>query len=238
MNAITHALPGNHVVRVDGVKWRQWASETHFVAVIQTGIGPANAQDACEAVVGKRPWTAFIASGFAGALVPSQIGDLVIPEQVVCQDSKITGRSAAISCSSLHRQQAWNTTQSVKNTVLSGRLVTAEEIVWLARDKQAIGAAFAASSLDMESAAIGATAARQGIPFFVVRSVSDRVEEDLPLDLNLFCRPGMFWQGVWTVATTPGLWPKFNRLRRQKNVASASLSQFYENYFSRAENKA
>ena len=180
----------------------------------------------------------LIASGFAGALVPSQIGDLVIPEQVVCQDSGITGFPATISCSAFYRQHAWNTAQLSENTVLSGRLVTVGNIVWLAGDKQAIARAFEAGSLDMESAAIGATAARRGIPFFVVRSVSDRVEEDLPLDLNLFCRTGTFLQGVWTVATTPGLWPRLNRLRRQKNVASARLTQFFETFFSIAENSA
>ena len=107
--------------------------------------------------------------------------------------------------------------------------------MWLARDKQAIGRAFAADSLDMESAAIGTMAARQGIPFFVVRSVSDLVDEDLPPDLNLFCRTGTFVQGVLAVAAAPGMWPVFNRLRRQKNVASAKLTQFFESFFSTPE---
>lgn len=223
---------------MDGVKWRRWANASRFVAVIQTGIGLPRAQGACEAVLDKRPWTVFIASGFAGALVPSQIGDLVIPEQVACQDPRVTGSSATIACSASYRQQAWDTAQVLKYTVLSGRLVTVGNIVWLASDKQAIGRSFEASSLDMESAAIGTMAARRGIPFFVVRSVSDRAEEDLPLDLNLFRRTDTFLQGAWTVATTPGLWSKINRLRRQKNVASARLTRFFETFLSRAENGA
>ena len=79
-------------------------------------------------------------------------------------------------------------------------------------------------------------AARHGIPFCVIRSISDRLEEDLPFDLNLFRRAGTFLQGVWAVATTPGTWPGFNRLRRQKNVASARLAQFFEIFFSMTEN--
>ena len=231
-------MPGSRVERVDGVKWRRWANASRFVAVIQTGIGLTKARDACETVLDKRPWTVCIASGFAGALVSSQIGDLVIPEQVACQDPRLTGSSATIACSASYRQQAWNTAQLLEHTVLSGRLVTVDNIVWLARDKQAIGRAFEASSLDMESAAIGTMAARHGIPFFVVRSVSDRADEDLPLDLNLFRRPDTFRQGAWTVAATPGLWPEFNRLRRQKNTASARLTQFFETFLSRAEKSA
>ncbi len=88
----------------------------------------------------------------------------------------------------------------------------------------------------MESAAIGSMAARHDIPFCVIRSVSDRMEEDLPFDLNLFRRAGTFVQGAWAVATAPGTWSGFNRLRRQKNVASARLAQFFEIFFSMTEN--
>ncbi len=208
------------------------------MAVIQSGVGCAKARAACEAVFEKRPWTVLIASGFAGALVPAQVGDLAIPEEVVRQDSRITDSSAAIACSAFHRQRARHAAQLSENRVLAGRLVTTDAIVWAAGDKQALGRTFAASSLDMESAAIGTMAAGQGIPFFVVRSISDRVDEDLPLDLNLFCRADTLMQGVRAVATTPAIWPGLNRLRRQKNVASARLTQFFETFFSTADNVA
>jgi len=231
-------LPASRVERINGVKWRRWADASRFVAVIQTGIGLVNARAACEAVYPERPWTVFISSGFAGALVPSRIGDVVIPEQVVRADSSLTGSvpDPSIVCSSSYRQQACNTARLSGNAVLSGRLVTVGNIVWSARDKRAIGRTFDASSLDMESAAIGSMAARHGIPFCVIRSVSDRLEEDLPFDLNLFRRAGTFVQGVWAVATTPGKWSGFNRLRRQKNAASARLAQFFEIFFSMTEN--
>ena len=225
---------------MDGVKWRRWATASCFVAVIQTGVGLANAQVTCQTVFDKKPWTVLIASGFAGALVPSRIGDLVIPDQVVCHNSNFTGSfpDSSISCSAFYRRRALDVGQSSGNTVLSGRLVTVRTIVGSARDKQAIRRDFEASSVDMESAAIGVTAARRGIPFLVVRSVSDRVEEDLPLDLNLFCQPDTFLQGIWAVAKTPVIWPVLNRLRRQKNVASAGLTQFFHTFFSIAKNSA
>lgn len=214
------------------------------MAVVQTGVGWANAQAACEAVVDKRPWTGWIASGFAGALVPSQIGDLVIPEQVIAgpeirRDERDTGAfpDASIFCHPFYRQKAQNTAQLSEKTVLAGRLVTVGNMVCLARDKQAMGRTCEASSLDMESAAIGTTAARHGIPFFVVRSVSDLVEEDLPVVIDDFCRPGTFFKGVWAVAKTPGVWPALNRLRRQKNVASAQLTQFFATFFSTTEHR-
>lgn len=233
-------MPASQVEWINGVKWRRWANASRFIAVIQTGIGLANARAACEAVFPKRPWTVFISSGFAGALVPSQIGDLVIPEQVVLEDSSLTGfvSDSSILCSASYRQHACQAAKLSKSAVLSGRLVTVRNIVWLARDKWAIGRAFEANSLDMESAAIGSMAARHGIPFCVVRSVSDLLEEDLPFDLNLFRRPGTFVQGMWAVATTPGKWSGLNRLRRQKNAASVRLAGFFEIFFSMTENSS
>lgn len=163
---------------------------------------------------------------------------MVIPDQVVCADSRLTDSvpGSSVACSASYRQRAYKTAQLSGNAVLSGRLVTVGNIVWLAGDKLAIGRDFEASSLDMESAVIGSMAVRRGIPFCVIRSISDRLEEDLPFDLNLFCRAGTFVQGAWAVATTPGTWSGFNRLRRQKNVASARLSQFFEIFFSMTEN--
>ena len=217
--------------RVGGLKWRRWADASRRVAVIQTGIGWARAQAACEVVFPRGPWTVWLASGFAGGLAPSRVGELVIPEQVVCQDPV----ESSIGCHALYRHKACRAARS--SAVLSGRLVTVGHIVWLARDKQALARTFDANSLDMESAAIGTTAVRYGIPFFVVRSVSDRVDEDLPLDLNLFCRSDTFVRGLWTVVSTPRMWPAFDRLRRQKNVASAQLTRFFETFFSAGENR-
>ncbi len=219
--------------RVGGVTWYGWERSSYCVTVVRTGIGLANARAACQAIVEQRPWTLCIASGYAGALVPARIGDLVIPEQVLdcAQDRTGTFQDDSLACSVFYRQLAQDMAHLSGCAVVSGCVVTVRTMVCLARDKQSVGRACGASGLDMESAAIGSVAARHGVPFFVIRSISDLVEEDLPRDLNLFCRPATFPRGVWVVVTTPRLWPIFNRLRRQKNMASTRLTQFFETFF-------
>ncbi len=206
--------------------------------MIQTGIGPANAQAVCRAVVAQRPWTVCVASGYAGALVPAHIGDLVIPESVLDRVPDPTGvvPDSSLACNTFYRQTAQDVAQSSRCAVVAGRVVTVQTMVCLAMEKRVIGRACGVSGLDMESAMIGAVAAQHGVPFFVVRSISDLAEEDLPDVLHLLCRPATLLQGVWAVVVTPRLWPVLNRLRRQKNVASSRLARFFEAFFSRLSN--
>ena len=187
-------------------------------------------------MITQRPWTACLASGYAGALVAAHIGDLVIPDQVLgCAPDHTTGAFAdsSVACNAFYRQMAWDVAHLAGCAVLPGRVVTVETMVRLGRDKQSIGRARDASGLDMESATIGTVAAHHGIPFCVVRSISDLAEEDLPRDLTLLCHPATFLRGMRVVITTPRVWPALNRLRRQKNVASARLTRFFETFFLR-----
>lgn len=225
--------------RVSGVTWYSWEHPACFVAVIQTGVGPVNARATCQAVAAQRPWTVCITSGYAGALAPARIGDLVIPEQVfVCPSDYSTGAfpETSFACNAFYRQKARDVAQSSNCAVVPGRVVTVQSMVCLAREKQSIGRVCDASGLDMESAAIGEVVAQHGIPFVVIRSISDLAEEDLPRDLELFCHPATFRRGVWSVVTTPRLWLVVNRLRRQKNVASARLTRFFETFFLNVSN--
>ena len=45
---------------------------------------------------------------------------------------------------------------------------------------------------------IGAEAAERRIPFAVIRAVSDLLDEDLPLDFNLFLTPSDWSKGIWS----------------------------------------
>ena len=49
-----------------------------------------------------------------------------------------------------------------------------------AADKQALRVATGAAGVDMESAAAGAFAAQRGVPFVILRAVSDTIDRDLP----------------------------------------------------------
>ena len=79
----------------------------------------------------------------------------------------------------------------------------------------------------MESAPLGKIARDRGVPFLVVRTISDLVDEDLPMDFNLFLQPSGWVRGVTQVLTTPQCWAAFKRLRAQTTQASRQITRFF-----------
>jgi adenosylhomocysteine nucleosidase len=80
----------------------------------------------------------------------------------------------------------------------------------------------------MESAVIGAEAAERRIPFAVIRAVSDLLDEDLPLDFNLFLTPSDWSKGIWSCITRPSNLFGLGRMRVQMGVASKRLTLIFE----------
>jgi adenosylhomocysteine nucleosidase len=112
--------------------------------------------------------------------------------------------------------------------IRTGRFVSLPRIVWRARDKRRVAADTGAVALDMESAVIGAEAAERRIPFAVIRAVSDLLDEDLPLDFNLFLTPSDWPKGVWSCVIRPGNLFGLGRMRAQMDVASTRLTAIFE----------
>ena len=75
---------------------------------------------------------------------------------------------------------------------------------------------------------IGAEAAERRIPVAVIRAVSDLLDEDLPLDFNLFLTPSDWSKGVWSCITRPSNLFGLGRMRVQMGVASKRLTLIFE----------
>ena len=150
------------------------------LTLVETGEGLANAERTLEAWLAQRSVRAVLSIGFAGALSSELgVGDLVIANSVrdseAQPDAKLLTRAGTV-------QVDW--------PVHFGVAVTVDEILWQASAKRALASSFVAGEIgfvDMESTAIAGACARRGVPFLIVRSITDSLEEDLPLDFNL-CR--------------------------------------------------
>ena len=87
--------------------------------------------------------------------------------------------------------------------VRNGPVVSLPTVVCRAVEKQNLSRLTGAVALDMESAAIGQVAQSQGVPFAVVRTVSDVAGEDLPLDFNAFLKPWGWMRGIGAMISDP-----------------------------------
>jgi adenosylhomocysteine nucleosidase len=200
--------------------------------VIQTGVGPDRASKAARAVLSEGTWALVLSTGFACALASADVGDLLIGTEIhsVFHDGRWIKGEGIGSCSQDEQIRLLSVGQEIGIAVKTGRIVSAPRIAWRADEKRAIRDLTDAVGLDMESAALAAVAQEKGIPMAIARTVSDLVNEDLPLDFNLFLRPTGWLMGLWALIGHPSRLIELNRLRIQSRVAADRLADFFKGY--------
>ena len=143
-----------------------------------------------------------ISSGVCGALAPDlSAGDLVLPESVLGPSGERLNVTPT-----RHRQAS-----ELGGSARVGTLVTSREVVATAAAKAALFASTGAVAVDMESSVILAHAATAGCPTLVVRGVSDRASEIVPLELIELMTPAGKLRPVRVLALTvtrPRLLPR------------------------------
>jgi len=147
------------------------------LALLETGEGVGNAERRLEEWLDQKAARSVLSIGFAGALSASlQAGDLVIASDI--RDSAALPDVRLLSAARLVQMDA---------PARFGVALTSHEVLWRAESKRALASTLGADEIgfvDMESTAIARVCAKHGAPFLVIRSISDLLDEDLPLDFN------------------------------------------------------
>ncbi|HET8579424.1 MAG TPA: hypothetical protein VFL31_00345 [Nitrospiraceae bacterium] len=194
----------------------------------QMGVGLERASAVCRQALASQPLDLAVSSGFACALVPYRIGELLIGTDVIMYQERACSLdlNEAVPCSPEFSTAAIKVARGVDVAVRAGRFVTVPRVLWRAHEKKEIAAATGAVGLDMESAAVGAAACERQVPFVVIRAVSDLLDEDLPLDFNLFFKPAGWVRTALTCFARPSCIIGLFRLRAQSLVASERITTF------------
>lgn len=192
------------------------------VVSVATGDGPRRAAWGAALVLEQYRPLAVVGAGIAGALsaglavgdivasrrVRSAIGDTPPPDKGLLQRALATGKAKA------------------------GTLVTVDRPVVSARAKAVLAAASggdAVLAVDMESAAWAREAAVRGVPYLILRVISDTAEEELPDFLPDCVGPdGSIRRGevARRALLHPGSWGTLLRMRRRLHDASGALGTF------------
>ncbi|PYT04259.1 MAG: hypothetical protein DMF60_15875 [Acidobacteria bacterium] len=193
------------------------------LALLETGEGIVNVERHLEAWLEQRKARAVLSIGFAGALSSAlKAGDLVIADEVrgssAVPDAKLLTAARRVGAGG-----SW---------IHFGVALTSNEILWNAQSKRALAHTLIVDEIgavDMESTAIARVCGRRGLPFLVARSITDLLDEDLPLDFNRFrngdgrvdsrrvtkaalVRPGAL-RGLW-------------RLRKRSQLCAERMAEF------------
>jgi nucleoside phosphorylase len=192
--------------------------ESEKAIAVAAGIGAAPAALATMTLVAREQPSCLISAGIAGALRQElKVGDLFWPRTVI---NVATGKRFASSYA------------DASGTVVSGRVIADAE------HKRALREEFAADLIDMEGAGIASIAESCGLPFYVVKTVSDEVNFPMPPMNEFVDTEGKFHTVAFAVKALvhPQWWGPILALAQNSAKAAAVLCRALEHQIEQLAN--
>lgn len=170
------------------------------VVVVRSGIGKVNAAVCTQILVDDFQAEVVINTGIAGSLnADINIGDIVLSTDVLHHDMDATGfgypkgqipqmEEFSFPADEKLRKLAAEVCKEVNPeiSVFEGRICSGDQFISDKGVKDAIVSEFAGYATEMEGAAIGQSAYLNGIPFLVVRAISDKADGSANMDYAEF----------------------------------------------------
>ncbi len=190
------------------------------LTIAQTGANPATARREAERLVASGV-AALVSFGVAGGLDPRlQAGDLVLADRVVLPGGREIATHAA------WRNLAQERLGQPGARAFMGAIAGSNQLLVTPAEKRLLCEQSGGLAGDMESGAVAEVAAAAGVPFLVMRAVSDGASRSLPHVARVPLRPdGGLSVGriAHALCTRPGEWPAVARLAVETRAAMATL---------------
>ena len=189
-NTTTHAGTAFHEGLLDGKP----------VVIVQCGIGKVNAALCVQMLCDFYGVTHLVNTGIAGSLDAAlDIGDLVISQDAMYHDVDVTnfgyvpgqmaGMPASFEADSVLVEAAFAAAEAVNpGHTRKGRVASGDQFVCEQALKDKIIAVTGAACTEMEGAAIAQAAYRNGVPFVIIRAISDKADNSADMDYPTFER--------------------------------------------------
>lgn len=170
------------------------------VVVVRSGIGKVNAAVCAQILADVFGVEAIINTGIAGSLKNEiNIGDIVLSTDVVQHDMDASGFGyplgqipqmdtfsfeADAHLADLAERVCRRVNPEIQ--VFKGRVASGDQFVSSRRVKEEIKKNFQGFCVEMEGAAIGQTAYLNGIPFLIIRAISDKADDSASVAYETF----------------------------------------------------
>lgn len=170
------------------------------VVVVRSGIGKVNAAVCAQILVDRFGVTAIINTGIAGSLnARIDIGDIVLSKDALQHDVDAVGFGYELSViprmeTSLFQgdptlirvaKEACKEKLDQLN-VFEGRVVSGDQFISDHETKERLVRNFQGDCTEMEGAAIAHAAYLNGIPFLIIRAISDKADDSAHMDYPAF----------------------------------------------------
>lgn len=212
------------------------------ITLVQTGVGK-KVSDIIHQLSKYFRIQFMISSGFAGSVNPRVgVGDLVIGKHVLSSLSEVSEKEvridATLPCDASAVELAVKLGSTDSLQWHCGDILSVDKIIRQSSLKKHIGIQTSAIAVDMESFAIAERANAMGIPFVVVRAISDGADEDMEICENMVTQGGRVNISATAryLLNKPQRIPYLNRLRKQTRLAANTLSAFFPNFIAQIYN--
>ena len=177
----------------------------HRVVLAEAGVGKVNAATTATILADRFGCTALILSGVAGGLSDAlDIGDLVVADRVIDIDyGRITDEARILyqpgslpfpgvtakpgyQLPGSIRQRLVTDLSGYEGRVVVGTIVSGDAFLSSPRVRDLLVGDWSALAVEMEGAAVCGVAERFGLPWLIVRALSDRAGEDSAMDFDTF----------------------------------------------------
>ena len=187
------------------------------IAIVESGIGFANARRATQTLIDAHTPSWVLSTGYAGALREGMtVGDVVMANSVV----DTHGHELAVDMK-----------MPPQKGLHVGRFVTSDEMVRLVSNKRLLGEKHSAIAVDMESLAVAQVCRQTKTRFLAVRTLSDDMSADLPPEiLSVIGKSGSLRLGaaIGSLWRRPGSIKDMWRLREAAFTAGETLAEFLQ----------
>ncbi|WP_198170708.1 5'-methylthioadenosine/adenosylhomocysteine nucleosidase [Deinococcus arboris] len=180
-----------------GVTLHRGALDGVPVLLTRGGIGKVNAAMTTTYLLTQGA-TRIIFTGVAGGVHPDlKVGDIVVSTDCVQHDVDVTalnypigtvpGETPSWAADPILRAVALEAAGEVPGVrALEGRVASGDQFIASRDEVGRLWTAFGAACAEMEGAAVAQVCAKAGVPFVVIRSVSDTADQDAQVDYHEF----------------------------------------------------
>ena len=194
-------MAGLETAKIAGMEFCTGRLEDLDVVVVQCGVGKVNAAMCAQILCSVYGVTHLVNTGIAGSLCAElDIADMVVSTDAMYHDvdvqvfgypvGQVPGMDVvAFPADEQLRAFAFAAAEAVNpGHTRSGRVASGDQFVSRKEQKQKIIADSAAVCTEMEGAAIAHTAYRNGVPFVILRAISDKADDSAEMDYPTFER--------------------------------------------------
>ncbi len=180
-----------------GLTFHEAELHGHDLILVKSGVGKVNAALCAQLLVDGFDTEAILCTGTAGAVNPAlEIGDIVVAEDCVQHDLEVDFLGLPRGQIPFTELRFFETAERLvqKATALSlpehrlhmGRVLTGDAFVQDEAYRQELRHELEGDCVEMEGAAVGQVATLNGVPYLVVRAISDRADGSSDVDFQTF----------------------------------------------------